>query len=185
MIERYSGVNLIEKSRVRCIESDGGLIVPDKTMHKQDLPRIFDGQDIELLVEHKLKELGFVPRNEEEGKMLSLLENPLIHRYPTGDSPARYFLEVIMGKDALLASYLPPKSITHPHPHSKEHGILEDYYHIGGESYLHLDGDPSLLTTFRRVPLDTYHQLEARDKPAFTLIIMKNAGIVERRNWHK
>lgn len=184
MIERFSGVSLVE-NRVRYVESNGSLIVPDRTMHKRDLPHIFDGQDIELLVKSKLKELGFTPGNEVEDRMLSLLEHPLIHKYPTGDSPAKYFMEVIMGKDAILASYLPPKSKTHPHPHSKEHGILEGYHHIGGEAILYLGSDPHKLKTSEEVPMDTFHQLEAGEKPAFTLIIMKNAGLVDRKNWHR
>lgn len=185
MSERLSGVNLVENSRVRFVEPNGSLIVPDRTMHKNDLPHIFDGQDIERLVRNKLTELGFIPQNEEEDRMLSLLENPLIHKYPTGNSPAKYFMEVIMGKDAILASYLPPMSKTHPHPHSKEHGILEGYHPIGGEAILYLDSDPHILKTSEEVPMDMLHQLEAREKPVFTLIIMQNAGLVDRRNWHR
>jgi hypothetical protein len=178
-------VNLVEARNTRYVESDGGLIVPDKNLRKSDLPAIFGGQDIELLVKLKLRELGFTSKDKDENERMRLLENPLVHRYSTGDSPARYFMEIIMGKDAILASYLPPHSITHPHPHSRKYGILEDYHPIGGESILHLNNILHILKASKEVPPDTLHQLEARERPAFTLIIMKNAGLVDRGSWHK
>jgi hypothetical protein len=192
MIERSDRglplVSAIERPcRAHFVESNGRLIVSDNLMNKVELPDKFDRLDIERLTKLKLAELGFVPSNNTESRVLEFLDNPLVHKYPSGNSPARYFMEVIMGKDAILASYLPPYSKTSEHPHSSTHGILEDYYLIGGESSLRLGQNALKLRRGERVevPLDTYHQLITEEKPAFTLIIMKNAGFVERENWHR
>ena len=192
MIEQLSrnlsSVQIMEQTcRTRFVELNGGLMIPDKTMHKSELPDKFGGLNIEHLTRLKLEELGFIPQNEEEIKMLEFLNNPLVHKYPSGDSPARYFMEVIMGKHAILASYLPPNSITSNHKHSEEYGILEDYHVTGGESNLRLDSEICKLKQGMsiEIPLNVSHQLKTGGKPAFTLIIMKNAGLVERINWHR
>lgn len=186
MAERYRDVGLVE-NRVRFVESNDGLVVPDRAMHKSELSNKFDGLNIESLTQLKLNELGFVPQNEDEKKMLEFLENPLVHKYSSGDSPARYFMEVIIGNHAILASYLPPNSITSDHKHSDEYRILEDYHITGGESILRLGNEFRELKSGMsvEVPLNTPHQLKTMEKPAFTLIIMKNAGLVDRKNWHR
>jgi hypothetical protein len=173
--------------RIRAIEQNNGLIVADEKMSKAELFGKFGGLDVEYLTGLKLKELGFAPRNEAERKMLEFLDNPLIHKYPSGDSPARYFMEVIMGEHAVLASYLPPNSITSNHKHSEEYNILEDYHITGGGSSLRLNDETRELMSgmSAEVPLNVFHQLKTGEKPAFTLIIMKNAGLVDRRNWHR
>lgn len=193
MVERYSdrGLGLLsvseQPSRVRFVESNSGLVVPDQQMHKSELPLKFGGIDVENQTMRKLAELGFIPQNESEKMMLEFLDNPLVHKYSSGDSPARYFMEVIMGEHAILASYLPPNSITSNHRHSNEFGILEDYHITGGNPDLKLGSEirPLGRGMTVEVPLDTYHQLKTADKPAFTLIIMKNAGRVDRANWHR
>lgn len=191
-MERYldRGLNAVlsaEPCRVRFVESRGSLTVPDKSMHKAELSDRFPGLDIERLTQEKLKELGFVPQNELEREMLEFLNNPLIHKYPSGDSPARYFMEVVMGKHAVLASYLPPYSMTSEHPHSAIYGILEDYYLTGGKSRLKLGNEIFELRCGMsiRVPLNIRHQMITEGEPAFTLIIMRNAGLVDRKNWHR
>lgn len=173
--------------RARFVESNDGLVVPDNTMHKAELPGKFGGLNIEQLTMFKLNELGFVPQNETERRMLKFFNVPLVHRYPSGDSPARYFMEVIMGDHAILASYLPPNSITSNHKHSAEYKILEDYHMTGGKSSLRLNNEIRELKSGMsvEVPLDTFHQLKTGEKPAFTLIIMRNAGLVDRKNWHR
>ncbi|OGH24337.1 MAG: hypothetical protein A3B47_01055 [Candidatus Levybacteria bacterium RIFCSPLOWO2_01_FULL_39_24] len=176
-----------QSCRVRFVEPNNNLVVPDRTMHKSELSDKFDGLDIEYLTQIKLRELGFAPQNDKEKEMLEFFHNPLIHRYPAGDSPARYFMEVIMGNHAILASYLPPNSITSNHKHSDEYKILEDYHITGGEPILKLDSEIHALKSGMsvEVPLNTPHQLKTGEKPAFTLIIMKNAGLVDRKNWHR
>jgi len=178
LAEQPCGTRFVESRR---------LIIPDKTMNKRGLLAMFNGQDVEHHTWLKLSELGFIPQNEEERKMLGFLDHPLVHKYPSGDSPARYFMEVIVGNHAILASYLPPNSITSDHKHSAEHGIFEDYHLIGGESRLRMGTEVRELKygMFAKVPLDTSHQLETGKKPAFILIIMKNAGLVKRENWHR
>lgn len=186
MTERFRGVDLV-KSRVRFVELNGGLVIPDRTMRRSELSNKFDGLNIEQLTQLKLNELGFVPQSEDERGMLEFLDNPLIHRYLSGDSPARYFMEVVMGEHAILASYLPPNSITSNHKHSNEYGILEDYHILGGNPDLKLNNQTCALRQGMsvEVPLNTFHQLETAEKPAFTLIIMKNAGLIDRKNWHR
>lgn len=193
MLERSIGrgvasVFIAERDcRVRFVESNSGMLIPDKTMHRAELFDRFGGLNIEQLTRLKLNELGFVPRNETESRMLEFFDVPLIHRYPSGDSPARYFMEVIMGEHAILASYLPPNSMTSNHKHSAKYKILEDYHVTGGESSLRLNSEIRELRCGMsvEVPLDTFHQLKTGEKPAFTLIIMKNAGRVDRENWHR
>jgi mannose-6-phosphate isomerase-like protein (cupin superfamily) len=184
---RFSSIPINEHCRIRFVESNGGLVIPDTSMHKTELPDKFDGINIEFFTLLKLNELGFMPQNDTERRMLEFLDNPLVHKYPLGDSPARYFMEVIVGNHAILASYLPPHSETSKHPHSREYGILEDYYLMGGKSDLRLGNEAIELNdgTCVEVPLDTHHQLMTGEKPAFTLIVMKNAGLVDRKYWHK
>jgi hypothetical protein len=179
---------LENKCRIQHVESDGGLLLPDNTISKKDLPSLFDGRDIDSLTRKKMSELGIIPLNDEERRRLEFLDNPWVHKYSKGDSPARYFLEVTFGKDAVLAQHLPPYSTTSEHKHTKETNIIEKYYIIGGNPSLRIgDQDPYELKPEMSVeiPFDTIHPLITKEKPAFVLIVMENAGLVPRKDWHK
>jgi hypothetical protein len=174
--------------RIQYVEPDGGLLLPDNTISKNDLPFLFDGRDINSLTREKMNELGIVPLNDEERRKLEFLDNPWIHKYFKGDSPARYFLEVTFGKDAILAQYLPPNSVTTKHEHPKETSIVEKYHVIGGNPSLKIgDNDPYDLEPgmSATIPFDTPHPVITGSKPSFLLIVMENAGLVPRKDWHK
>jgi hypothetical protein len=163
-------------------ELNPNLVALDLEMTKKDLFTQFNGIDVEELTMVKLKELGLVFQEN-----LTFLNNPLIHKYKDGNSPARYFIETVVGKDAVLASFLPPETKTSKHPHSSAFGIIEGYYPILGESDLQL-GNMSLKLkpgVSVDIPFDTQHQMFTGNQPAFTLIVMKNAGLVARDNWHR
>lgn len=181
MVERLSVVPYFPES------SPSGLLIPDKrTNREEDLPRIF-GADVKSLTQSKLVELGILPK----GSKLDFLNSPKIHTYVEEDgtvkeSDAIYFLEQVIGEHGILVSLLAPYSLTTRHQH--KHPILENYHAITGVSFLTLGDDVVELSLNKResieVPLNTEHQLRTREKPAFILIVMKNAGLVDRKAWH-
>ncbi len=166
---------------------DAKLITPDKRRIKaEELPRIF-GIDVKLHTKTKLVGLGIISEESE----LPFLEDPIIHTYKLEDgtiisSDSQYFLETVIGKDGVLASFLPPFSRTSEHMH--EHPIKEIYNKIAGQSLVNVGNEAIALNDGMEsveVPINTEHQVLTRESPAFILIVMKNAGIVPRDQWHK
>lgn len=168
------------------------LLAPDKKLVKaSDLPQIF-GVDVELLSQERLVALGVLP----EGSKLKLQEDPMIHTYKVKGEDGRdivvtshgqYFLETVIGKHGILASYLPPNSRTSEHEHNLP--IEEVYEQIAGESLVAVGNEVILFRAGMasiKVPVNTAHQVvTGEQKPAFVLIVMRNAGLVPRSQWHK
>lgn len=171
---------MVERIGLRGFSAERPVALDFSGIVKKNLPSIF-GEDVEALTRQKIASLGIA----EE---ISFSEQPIRHQYGQEVSPAFYFVERVVRCDAVLVSLLPPHSKTHPHQHSKEYKILEDYYPIAGRSTLDVNGEPHELDAFSgrpiTVPLDTFHQLKTDGGFALTLIIMRNAGLVERQNWH-
>lgn len=170
---------------------ESGLLVPEKReVNARELPEIF-GIDVRLRTQRELTALGILP----EGSELQFQERPNIHKYMVIDqdgknivveSDGQYFLETVMGEHGVLASYLPPKSHTTEHEHHSP--ITEIYIQIAGESQAYVGSKEVSLSAGMspiEVPLDTEHQVFTDGTPAFMLIVMKNAGLVPRDQWHR
>lgn len=188
---------MVEASRSQFVLTESDLLVPKNNLVVPDrrkiasgeLPGIF-GVDVRLLTQEELIRLGILPKGSE----LIFLNDPIVHTYKDIDdngniietkSDGQYFLETVIGEDGVLASYLPPYSMTSEHEHE---AIKEKYKQIAGQSFVNVGNEKVNLNSdmgYIEVPLNTEHQVLTEEKPSFILIVMSKAGLVPRDQWHK
>lgn len=188
MVETNGSKFVLTKSDL--LAPKNNLVVPDrKKITSGDLLGIF-GVDVRLLTQDELIRLGILPKGNE----LLFSNDPIIHTYTEVDengkkmvveSDGQYFIETVIGKDGVLVSFLPPYSKTSEHEHTG--GILERYRQIAGQSVVNIGGEKFTLNAGMeaRVPIETEHQVTTDKMPGFMLIIMENAGLVPRSQWHR
>jgi len=174
----------------RFAESSGGLFFPGRELPtEQDLNRIF-GVDCRVLTERGFIEMGVL----KKGQRLPFLNPPKRHIYQhkLADgtkievvSQAIYFVDMVVGDHALMASFVPENSEATEHYHI--YGIREHYTSIAGRAHLRLEeGVIDLGDNNRRYTVEerTIHRFSTNSSPAFTSLVMENAGRVSRDKWH-
>ncbi len=155
----------------------------------EELDQIF-GVDLRALTEEMFIERGVWERSQR----LEFLNPPIRHEYkkklPDGReitvvSQAIYFVETVVGNHALMASFMPEGSKATEHFHLS--GIKEHYGLIAGSAHLRTGyGVIDLGEENRRhtVEENIIHQFATNSLPAFTALVMENAGRVPRDKWH-
>lgn len=163
-----------------------GLHIPDRSaITAEDLNQIF-GIDCRLATQEVLREMGVF----REGERLEFLAHPQPHVYLKDGkeiaSSALYFVDMVVGADAVMASFVPPHREATRHLH--RFGITEHYRSIAGRAKLRLRNQTVELGEHNRdftVEEHSVHQFSTNSSPAFTLLIMRNAGLVHRDLWHE
>lgn len=156
---------------------DSGLLVPDrKQITNEDIALMF-GDNYRELVEAKARKLGILGR-------LNFFDTPIPH----DGSQAVYLVEQFEGDDLILVPVLQKGMKTSQH-HHVEPMRKESYFHIAGESVVHVgtEENPQPLNDIhpvREIPLGLIHQVRAPNGPTLTLIIMEKARLVPPGQLH-
>lgn len=169
-------------------ESSGGF--PGRELPtEQDLNRIF-GVDCRAMTEQGFVEMGVW----KKGQRLPFLDPPVRHMHEreladgtkiTVVSQAIYFVDMVVGDHALMASFVSENSEATKHHHI--YGIREHYALIAGRAHLRLEEEVIDLGEYNRrytVEENTVHKFSTNSSPAFTSLVMENAGRVSRDKWH-
>ncbi len=167
------------------VSSNGLHVSGESTITAEDLNQIF-GIDCRLATQEALVEMGVF----REGQRLEFFSRPKPHIYLRDEkeivSSALYFVDMVVGDDAVMASYVPQHRESTRHLH--RFGITEYYRSIAGRAKLRLRNQTVELGEHNRdftVEEHSIHQFSTNSSPAFTLLIMRNAGLVHRDLWHE
>lgn len=179
---------------VRSPTSD--LLIPDrnlldldeKEITLEDLHHIFK-EDVGLLFQDLLRKKNIISADRK----IELFKKSKRHIYKTEDkdgiiaivkSGAHYFFEEIIGDDAVMAYLLLPESFSSAHQHDDR--IKEIHYGVAGKFWSRPYPSPLKAGMEHAIPSYTIHQTSTKKgEYAFVGIIMKNAALIPRNEWHQ